>query len=227
MQSKSVRLNIGNVAKPKRRRAKKNSGKRIPYSAVAKQITQDVSSLYRMFNTELKYQDYTGATVQGTTMTITLINGLVQGTTSTTRLGDTTRVSMLELNLRSAIATTSTTGYAIFRVMVVRDNQPNGATFSAGNLLNTPTNVLSATTMSNCKRFNVIDDQMFVLDLNGPEAFLYRKVYNIDFHPEYGLGNAGTIADISKNALFLVFLSDDNVNQPSYSYWARLHFIDN
>ncbi len=225
-RSRPNKLNIRNVAKPLKYKKRKQQG-RIPYSAMAKQVTSDMARIYKMFNTEQKYQDYTGATVQGTTLTLALINGLSQGTTSTTRLGDTIRTTSIELNLRCAIATTSTTGYVLFRFIIIRDLQPNGANFTAGQLLNTPTNVLSPLTMSTCKRFVWIDDQIITLDLNGPEAYTHRRVYNIDFHPEYGLGNAGTIADISKEALYLCFLSDDNVNQPSYSYWARLHFIDN
>lgn len=225
MQARPKRLNIKNVAKPVRRRKKRNG--RIPYSAMVRQVGNDVARIYSMFNTELKYQDYIGSSVQGTTMTQVLVNGLTQGTTSTTRLGDTIRVKTVELNMRISISTTSTLGYVTFRVLLLRDTQPNGATFGPGNYLNTPTNVLSTITMAQCKRFHTVDDQMFIMDSNGPQAVLYRRVYNIDFHPEYGLGNAGTIADLSKDALFLCFLSDDNTNQPGYSYWTRLHFIDN
>ncbi len=226
-KSKPIKLNIGNVAKPVKRRRLRTKKKRIPYADMLNQVSGDVSRLFKLFNTEQKYMDYSGSGTQGTAMSIILINGLSQGTTSTTRLGDTIRTTMLELNIRMSVNILSTVGYVVFRVFTIVDLQPNGSTFINSQYLNTPGNVLSAINLPNCKRFNTLDDEMFTLDLNGPNAFVYRRVYNIDIHPEYGLGNAGTIADISKNALFLLLLADDNVNLAGYSYWVRLHYIDN
>ncbi len=228
MQAKGVKLNLRNVANPvKKRKGRRNKNKRIPYSKIGAQVLSDVNSIRKMFNTELKYNDSVATTTVGTTFTIYLLNALTQGTTSTTRLGDTIRASRLQLNISCNINTASTTGYVDFRIFVIRDLQPNGATFAAASYLQAPTNVLSPINMAQCKRFVTIDDQIFTLDLQGPEAYTYRKVYELNFHPEYGLGNAGTVADISKDALFLAVLSNDNTNMPGYTFYSRFQFIDN
>ena len=43
----------------------------------------------------------------------------------------------------------------------------------------------------------------------------------------YGLGNVGTIADISENAYYFISIGDDPVNSVSTSVNVRLRYIDN
>jgi hypothetical protein len=227
MKSNRPKLNLTNTTNAIGKRRKASKKKRIPYSKIGSQVLGDINSIRKMFNTELKYMDTTASATVGTTGTNTLINGLVQGTTSTTREGDTVKISRIQVNFTCSINPSSTVGYVDFRYFLVRDLQPNGVGFTNAQYLNSPNNVLSCINMPYSKRFITMDDQIFTLDANGPQAYTYRKVYERELHVEYGLGNAGTVADIAKESIYLIVLSNDNTNQPAYSFFVRIQFIDN
>jgi hypothetical protein len=228
IQSKSNALNIKNVAKPKRNRKSRKGSKRIPYSKIGSQIFQDVASLRKLLNTELKFIDIINtAQSVGTTYSLFLMNGLTQGATVNEREGDTVKFSRLQNNVRFSINPSSVLGFVCVRALVVIDHQPNGAVFTASVLMGSTTNILSPINNTWCKRFTILSDEIITLSLNGPETFVWRHVQNLNLHTEYGLGNAGTIADISNNSLYFVIVSDDNTNMPTYDYWFRLQYVDN
>lgn len=85
-------------------------------------------------NTEKKVKDGAISVSPPITGSIQLLNGLAQGITNTTRIGDSVRFTNLALRIRmDGHATTD----SIVRLMLVRDKAPNGGLPSMASLLNT------------------------------------------------------------------------------------------
>lgn len=190
-----------------------------------------------MLNTEHKYVDVTGTPTQATA-SLTLLNPLSQGTTAETRIGD--QVKFKSLDMR--IATSNGNAETIWmRYMIIKDNAPNGAVPTEADILaDTGGPVQSFRNLDYGKRFVVYADKVlsysahnlansasqpsfinFHIDLERPKR---RGDNNIT---EYGLGNAGTIADISKGAYYLLCTSSAVSNNVTFSFGSRMRYIDN
>lgn len=208
--------------------------KRISYLAAGRQLKGDVAkvmsylpALKALINVEDKYIDTQSlATSVGTTPTQILLNGCTQGTTPNTRVGISIKCVNLEVILTYKIDDAATATPTNLRSVIVRDLQCNGATFGATTYW-VSANYYSFTNVSNQQRFYTFYDEIITLSPNGPESLVARAVIPLGFHVDYGSGNAGTIADISTNALIWMCVSDDNVNTPSVDANFRLWFVDN
>lgn len=197
----------------------------ITYGQIGQKIWRDVRWLKSVINVEKKYLDTAVASnAINNTLTRILLNGMQQGTTAITRLGQSIKCASSFLRCYLTMNASATT--TIFRIMLVKDKQPNGNTFNPGDLLTAPGEIQSPILIGSSRRFKVIHDKMFRLDTNklNQEYKMFKK---LSFHVEYNTGNAGTIADIPTNAYFLCFMSDQAVNTPNVDYYHRLRFIDN
>lgn len=211
------------------RRAPKESRWSI-YGKATKQLAQDaykgVQMVKQLVNTEFDFKDTTTGVSPTSGGSMTLLNGMTQGDTASSREGNSIR--MKSLDLRFYLTNNSTAVNTNTRVMLVHDKQPNGSTALVTDVLAT-NNVVSPRNLDNRKRFKVIYDRTFSLSTAGPSN-LNSAFYKKDFNQHvafYNASNAGTIADISTGALFLLLLSDQAVNAPTINYYFRLRFIDN
>lgn len=152
-----------------------------------------------------------------------LLNGLTQGDTNITREGD--RVTYTSIQFRGrvqapAINLTSVT----WRVIIFRDMQSNGAAPTAAQLLDSSvitTLVYAPYNTDYTDRFRVLMDKRSTMNSNVvlltaadqttqviPHARKINFKWKLGFITNYGLGNAGTIADISKNSVYMLVISD-------------------
>lgn len=154
----------------------------------------------------------------GTANTI-LLNPLVQGDTNVTRSGD--EVVYTSIQVRGiAIQDPDNVLGTECRIIVFWDKFPNGVAPTAATLLDN--SVITQLTESPYnsdyyKRFKIILDRRFVLNANvgvqSPVTSVEGKIVSFDFRKQmqkksnYGLGNAGTIADIARGACYLLLLS--------------------
>ncbi len=195
------------------------------YADAGKQALKDLNYLRRFINTETQYTDavVNGAS-SGTTATFTLLNGTSQGDGVSNRTGQSIKVVKIDLNVlvKGNQSGTSQAG----RILVVMDKQPNAAIFAIGDLLNATT-VTSMFTIGGQKRFAVLLDEVYAININGTFTYYYRGVVKCASHVEYNTGNAGTVADINSNSIYLLHFSDDNINQPTVKFYSRLWFVDN
>lgn len=191
-------------------------------------------------NTETKYVDTSGApnTAIGN---IVLLNPLVQGTTANTRVGD--QVKFKSLDLR--VAYTNTTDEAIWlRYAIVRDNAPNGITLasSINQLVFNGLNVHDFRNLDYGSRFDVFVDRVLAFQRSDPASGYVSQpgftTLHIDLSKgkgsknnknvtDYGLGNAGTNADIAKGSYYLILMSSATTNNVLFSYDSRMKYIDN
>jgi len=179
-----------------------------------------------MGNIEDKYNDVSSlATSLGTTPTQVLLNGLSQGTTAVTRIGQSIKTVNLEVTLTVSVDNVSTEPQYV-RWVIVRDDQCNGSAFSSTTYW-VSNSVYSFTNVSADDRFYTYKDEIVCVSPNGPEGYIHRSVIPLSFHTKYNSGNAGTIADIYKGSLYFMAISSDNTNTPELSANFRLWFVDN
>lgn len=160
-----------------------------------------------------------------TTPYIQLMNGCIQGTDYTQRIGR--KIYMNSFYLRGSIRNydasgpiANTTPCVLARVMVVCDMQPNGTVFAATDLLNTATSY-SQLNLNNRDRFKVLMDKQYTFDpylfsATASSSFAstvnqiwpMKKYKKINMESVFNAGNAGTIADINSNAIYLFIITD-------------------
>lgn len=196
------------------------------YMDFGRQAIQDLNYLRRFINTEVHYSDVAVAAAgTSTTPTFNLLNGSQTGDGASNRSGISIKLNRCDLRY---ILTNNATAVTTFtRIMVIRDNQPNAAIFAIGDLLNATT-MVSPYTVSNQMRFVVMYDEVIALSTAGPaNSAQVSSPIGCNFHVEYNTGNAGTIADINTNSLYLVYFSNQATDTPTFQAYVRTWFVDN
>lgn len=148
-----------------------------------------------------------------TTGSVTLLNGMVQGTTASTRIGRKITMTQIICNLR-AVSNTNTL-FNDFRMALVLDTQANGAAPAITDIYD----VINSTSMrniSNGTRFRILktweDCNVGNQTTAGQQtdntcmAFKYFQRCNITV--TYNANNAGTVGDIQTNALYIITMGN-------------------
>jgi len=181
-----------------------------------------------------------GTNVQHTglvnTGVITLINGVAQGDDFNQREGRQITVKSVQVRgFFDRIALTDQQA-AHCRLLVLMDQQANGAAPTMADILEQATEPLSFMNLNNRERFKVLADVQTILGLQdatngwstttqGDNA--YFDIWKpVSFNTTFG-GTGATAASIQKNAIYVVVMSDDVVNTISRCNWtARVRFTD-
>lgn len=190
-----------------------------------------VGPLLSLLNIESKYTDLilTGGAFSTGIGSQNLISGLSLGQTATTRNGQSVKWNHLEFDFMVSMGTVASVTY--IRILVVKDNAPNAATFAVGDLFQAAVTGSDYTTsrfnVGNRERFSIMYDVM--MDLNSSKSLTYhfQLARSLNFHTYYNTGNAGTIADITSDALFFIAMSNQAVNTPTITGSLRVNFVDN
>lgn len=163
------------------------------------------------------------------------IPDLAQGTSNGTRIG-----SQITMHSIESIGEITLGGAAIgdqFRAILVMDHQPNGATFTVANVLETAQfNGLWNLDLVGNKvvgpgRFRILYDRMW--DLSAPSAVITAGTGQTvrHFHVKIKLGmnahyqsNAGTVSDLVHNNIAWLFISTNSLC--AYSVRSQLCYTD-
>lgn len=181
--------------------------------------------LVERINSEVHYSDISlGATAVSTTAAFNLLNGSQTGDGVTNRTGSSIRLrgTDLRFSITGNVIAVST----LTRVLVVIDKEADGLAFAATDLL-TSSSVYAAYSAFNQMRFTILYDKVFSNTTGGPfqQVVCHRCKY--DVHCMYNAGNAGTVADINTNSVYLMYVSDQAVNTSTIQGYFRTWFIDN
>jgi len=207
--------------KPK---AKKVPGRMQIYGSAYNQLHSDVSWLLSMVNTETKYVDAGGIFAFTGAWQITLLNGLTTGTSSTTRIGQSIKLVGIEFKCFVTMNPLAT-AISSYRVVIVKDKQCNAAALTGTDVY--PAGSTSFRTVSYLDRFDVIWEKWAILDVEFPTGEIEQFSKKVEFHVDFNTGTAGTIADITKNSLYMIVYSDAGVNYPQMHFASRVVFVDN
>jgi len=229
-----LRLHRSDGKVRKGRKNKGPKGRRLSrgaiYSGAVRQLSRDINGIRQFINAEIHYSDVNqSAGVSSSTATFVLLNGLITGDTVTTRTGDSIKLDGLDFRfVMFANATAVTT---VSRVMIVQDRQCNAAIFAIGDLLSqTGTNMpISPYVPESQMRFRILFDRTYTQTTTG-DTYIVTDESRLPVsgtHVQYNTGNAGTIADINTNSIYLIFTTDQAGNTNVIRYVTRLWFIDN
>lgn len=159
-------------------------------------------------------------------------NIMVKGTSSSTRIGD--NITLRSLEARIIMYNVATNGPTWVRYDIILDRQPNGALAAPGDMLNVVT-TSGLRNLSNRKRFKTMHTKSQTLGAlaNGDEPTQKQSHFYLKFRRPiktdyFSGGNAGTIADISSNALLMLFVADQGVaaNNAIADVSVRLRYTD-
>lgn len=135
----------------------------------------------------------------------------------------------ISLSLAAANATSQAA-----RVLLVYDDQPNGALATVTDILNSA-DPASQLNLNNRDRFRILKEKFFVFDPYLGAAFAGRQIYPIKIFKRLNLDvtfngvNGGTIADIQTGALLMVYIGSNaaGVNTDINAYLSsRVRFLD-
>lgn len=147
-------------------------------------------------------------TAMNSTPLFTLLNGCARGDDIGERTGR--QITPTKLSIRGYSQVTSGTGIdQCHRFIVFIDHQPNGAAPTVTDLL-TASSVVANTNLDNRNRFTIVMDRMFQLNASA-ESGSKRNInvtIPLKMATTFNSGNAGTIADIQTNSLYLLTFSD-------------------
>jgi len=186
---------------------------------------------------ELNFKDTSLATLSfSSTPVLTLLNGLAQGTTASTRIGR--RINIKSIEWRFDTESSSTSLWNGFRYMLVLDKQANAATPAFTDIYDVaqPTSLRN---ISNMPRFQVLFDSNEILSV-GPTigtpqtdtiATAHKGYIRVAIPTQYNVGTAGTIGDIQTNALYFVMIGNSSTSTLTdvqiYNGQVRIRYDDN
>jgi len=173
---------------------------------------------------------------------ITLLNGITQGVDENTRIGR--QMNMKSIYLRGNIQSSSTTtGTGVIRTIIVLDKEvpqssSTGQTMAITDFL-VGNDINSLNNLNNRKRFLTLHDEFNIFagsyvggtsvqTTGNPTSHVLNWYKNVDITCEFNSQDNGTIADFTKNALYLITyssgLSGGNLQG---TVNTRIRFTDN
>ncbi len=202
------------------------------YGSAFAQLKADVAKLMMFTNTESKYVDtlFNGNTMTNGIGNISLLNGMTQGVTPSTRTGQSIKSMKLILDLICQVGATTPVNC---RFLIIQDKGANGATTGVGSIFQAPVDGASdySTSQRNVAtvgyRIVFHCDEIFQLDTVQNTRKVIRKTIPLRFHVAYNTGTAGTVADISENSLYLIALSSAGAGYPTFKGSVRYEYVDN
>lgn len=213
-----------NRGRRNRRAGSSKPGRLQIYSQAGRQALRDVNTLRRFINTEMHFTDVTASVTPSTTPALVLLNGISIGDTASTRTGQSIKMDRSDFRFTLAVNTTSVSNFV--RVIVVMDRQTNATAMTTADLLVVST-VVSPYSFGSQNRFVPLFDETYALNVSGPGSITKVIGLNTNQHVTYNTSNAGTVADIVTNSVYLIYFSDQATNPPSMLYYNRLWFVDN
>lgn len=166
------------------------------------------------------------ASINTTTPTFLLCNGVGAGTGFNERVGRKIKIKSIQLN---SVTIVGTAAPARLRLMLVLDRQSNGSTPSIGNILDNTTILVNSKAfmnLDNRARFSVIWDKKFTLDTvmktQIDHSVFKKKLIDVTYS-----GTTNGIGSISTNSIWFVAVSDQGAtNAPTLVGGVRIRYTD-
>ncbi len=211
------------------RRYKKGSSSRNGYKRVTKYVNYNNArkALHialmtkKLLNVEYKFHDVTASGQADFNGSLATLNTIAQGTTDTTRVGDSLLMKNLTFRIRCSAQITTWFRFIVFidkqnQILTVADYlQQIGSAFA----VNSPKN--------HDKRFlsRVLLDKTYAISINGKQNYESNGFVKIDKHVQFQAGST----TINNNEIKLLVISSDApaANNPSFVMYYRISYIDN
>jgi hypothetical protein len=177
---------------------------------------------------ELKSLDLNSNLASNSTGAISLLNGCAQGSDLHERIGRQIHEHILQID--GMLHCTAATGVDQYlRYLVVQDSQSNGTALSITDVLDT-VSITSHANVSNLKRFRIVLDHKVYLNASGEPGSgkVVSHSLSLGSTVYFNVGNAGTVADITKNSLYLIVIGSiaPGATAGSGDFQTRIRFSD-
>jgi len=235
--------NIHIMSNNRNRRSQRSGPKRRPkkvgaleqraniYGNAYGQLKRDIGWLMSVVNVEYKYIDtlFNANVMTNGIGSQSLLNGCATGNTAVTRTGQSTKMYRLSVNLIVHVGVTTPVNC---RALIFIDKAVNGATTAVGSVFQSAVTGSDYTTAcANVatvgSRIVFIHDETFSLNTANDLQLPIKMVIPLNMHTKYNTGSAGTVADISENALYLCMMSNAGATQPDFTGSVRFEYTDN
>jgi len=154
---------------------------------------------------EFKVVDSVGSTAVSTTGTLTLLNGLAEGDSATTRDGRQVLFKSIQMYVRGTLNASATN--TTIRSIIFLDRQPNEAAPTMQHCWQQPSQaVLTLFAISTTGKGSSYCTTAVWLSTDFPER-VHEHYKKMKLVTQYDSGNAGTIADITSNSLYMLQVS--------------------
>lgn len=195
------------------------------YSAwqLAKKAYAATRYIKGLVNSEMLYADQSFSLAISTTPTITHLTGIAQGDSEQGRTGN--GILVRSISFKYAVQMHASAVATGFRIILLQDKQQVGDTApTAAAILETTTSPWSLLQRDQAGRFKILYSRIHTLSSNGKEIISVEKHMKMYSHVRYN-GSAST--DVQKNGLYLVCLSDQATNTPTFGGMFRVNYHDN
>lgn len=215
-----------------RKRKKAKGGSQLATKADVKRMinsNEEFKAIYTHVETGNPYTGGAGL--------FTLLNGCSQGDGLSSREGREIRNRSVQIHLKHRYATSAPTYNYTLRAILFIDLEPHGSAPTASNLLRTSEGQGYDEAFRNLdyrNRFVILKDKYLqgdIFDNNGTTFVLHDhqlvKYKKLNLKTTFNSGNAGTIADINKGALYLYLFNAESANPMQVFISAVVRFTDN
>lgn len=189
---------------------------------IAMKAWKGVKALKGIINSELKHHTIQNNSFNASsTGAISFISGINQGDTLSQRNGNS--VLAKTLNLKYYITFNPLSPGAIIKVYLIKDMQQVADTNPTFTDVFEISDIASFPKYDTKKRFQIKDVKQFVYDTSRLTQ-LVEFSHKIDSHLIY---NGTTATDVQKGHYYILWVSNQATNVPTFSYSSRLTFYDN
>ncbi len=185
-----------------------------------------MNEVRKLINVEEKVSLLSSTNVFDFNGVIVPLTYISQGTDYTNRVGDSIKLQRIEIRnsfVKSNSSVTTTVRCILFRDL---DNYGSAPTITdvmqSSGAADAP---LSSFKFLNRKRFSILYDELLILCANGDQG----QVNEIDMthkgHVLY-LGSGANIASQGKGGLYMLFISNEGTNYPTYTCYSKITYTD-
>lgn len=199
---------------------KRYGGKRGLYK-----LARDVYRVKSLVNAEFKKVDVTNTSaVPSTTWSTVLLNGVAQGDDNDQRNGRSLKCT--SINVNGFLLKHNSAAQTIIRIALVYMARTESANPTLSHVFTTDNSVVSKYNVDHAGDYKILFDRTIMLDganKTMSKISIRRKLYN---HMKFS-GTGGTVSSIESGGLFLIYMSNEGTNTPTFNYSSRFRYVDN
>ncbi len=210
--------------KYKKRKVDPESSTRV----LATKAMAGVKKLKSMIHVELKSRSQAASTTTVSSTGIILsLNTIPEGTGENERIG--VGIKVKSIRIRASIRSAAGGTHTVFRMILFIDRQQEADTTpSVAEVLQT-VNSFDYINWINRKRFRILSDRLYVFPGQGFATGLQAMQCSVN---KFGMNlvqryNGSASTDIDRNGIFLLLLSDEPSNVPSFEMVPQINYVDN